>query len=159
MLTDRLSGILQDPAQIGLLLGGVYALASFAQLVVGHQIDRMPLKTLYVGIVAAQAVLLVLSMLVDGWVFFALQLLFMAAIFGAIPFTDAIVVRFVDDSMRSRISGMRLAVSLGASSIAVWLIGPVVKQAGFTALLGLMAATSIITLLIVSQLPSTPAPD
>jgi thiol:disulfide interchange protein len=53
---------------------------------------------------------------------------------------------------------MRMAVSVGASSIAVWLVGPVVKQAGFTALLGLMAATSIITLLIVSQLPSTPAP-
>jgi MFS family permease len=158
ILTDRLSGILQDPARIGLLLGGVYALASFTQLIVGHLIDRTPLKTLYVSIVSTQALLLVLSMAVDGWVFFALQLLVMAAIFGAIPFTDAMIVRFVDDSMRSRISGMRMAVSVGASSIAVWLVGPVVKQAGFTALLGLMAATSIITLLIVSQLPSTPAP-
>ena len=54
----------------------------------------------------------------------------MAAIFGAIPFTDALIVRYVDDAMRSRVAGMRLAVSLGASSLAVWLIGPVVKAAG-----------------------------
>lgn len=158
LLTDRLRGILQDPAHIGLLLAGIYAVASVTQLLVGHLIDRVALKTLYVGIIATQSVLLAVSMLVDGWVFYAVQFLFMATIFGAIPFTDAMIVRFVDDSMRSRVSGMRLAVSLGASSLAVWLIGPVVKQAGFTALLGVMAATSMITLLILSQLPSTPAP-
>ena len=53
-----------------------------------------------------------------------------AAVFGAVPFTDAMIVRYVDDRLRSRVSGMRLAVSLGASSLAVWLIGPIVKAAG-----------------------------
>lgn len=158
LLTDRLHGVLQDPAQIGLLLAVVYSVASLTQLLVGHLIDRVALKALYGSIIAAQAVLLALSLLVEGWWFFAVQFLFMTTIFGAIPFTDAMIVRFVDDSMRSRVSGMRLAVSFGASSIAVWLIGPVVKQAGFSALLGLMTATSVVTLLIVSQLPSTPAP-
>ena len=158
LLSDRLQAILQDPAQIGVLLAVIYTAASFTQLLVGHLIDRVALKSLYVSIIAAQAVLLGLSMVLDGWAFYAVQFLFMATIFGAIPFTDAMIVRFVDDSLRSRVSGMRLAVSLGASSLAVWLIGPVVKQAGFTALLGVMAATSVITLLIVSQLPSTPTP-
>lgn len=158
LLSDRFRGILQDPAQIGVLLALVYTAASLTQLLVGHLIDRVALKTLWIGIVAAQAAVLALSMAVDGWAFFVLQFLFMAAIFGAIPFTDAVIVRFVDDSMRSRVSGMRIAVSFGASSVAVWLIGPVVKQAGFTALLGLMVATSVVTLLTLSQLPSTPVP-
>lgn len=158
LLADRLSRILQDPARIGLLLAMVYTVASLAQIIVGHLIDRLPLKSLYLGIVAAQAVLLALATVTDGWTFYALQFLFMAAIFGAIPFTDAIIVRFVDDSMRSRVSGMRLTVSLGASSLAVWLIGPLVKQAGFAALLGVMTATAIVSLLILSQLPATPAP-
>lgn len=158
LLADRLRNIAQDPAQIGLLLAITYAAASVTQLIVGHLIDRMPLKQLYLGIVGAQAVLLALAAVVDGWVFYALQFLFMASIFGAIPFTDAMIVRFVDDSMRSRVSGMRLAVSLGASSLAVWLIGPLVKQAGFGALLGVMTATAVVSLVIVSQLPATPAP-
>lgn len=159
LLTDRLRSILQDPAQIGVLLALVYTAASLAQVIVGHLIDRMPLKGLYLGIVGAQALLLAVSALVDGWVFYVLQFLFMAAIFGAIPFTDAMIVRFVDDSMRSRVSGMRLAVSLGASSLAVWLIGPLVKQAGFGALLAVMTAIAVISLLVVSQLPATPAPQ
>lgn len=158
LLSDRLRAILQDPARIGALLALIYTAASFTQLLVGHLIDRMPLKGLYLGIVATQAMLLALSSMVDGWVFYAMQFLFMAAIFGAIPFTDAMIVRFVDDSMRSRVSGMRLAVSFGASSLAVWLIGPVVKQAGFGALLGVMAGTAVVSLLILSQLPSVPAP-
>jgi MFS family permease len=158
LLTDRLRGILGDPAQLGLLLAVVYAAASVAQVVVGRLIDRVALKTLYLRVIAAQAVLLAASMVAQGWAFYVVQFLFMTTIFGAIPFTDAMIVRFVDDSMRSRVSGMRLAVSLGASSIAVWLIGPVVKQAGFTALLGLMAATSVVTLVVLSQLPRTPAP-
>jgi MFS family permease len=159
LLADRFAAIQQDPAQIGVLLALVYTAASLTQLLVGHLIDRVALKTLWIVIVAAQAALLAVSMAVDGWAFFVLQFLFMAAIFGAIPFTDAVIVRFVDDSMRSRVSGMRIAVSFGASSVAVWLIGPVVKQAGFTALLGLMVATSVVTLVTLSQLPSTPTPD
>jgi hypothetical protein len=82
----------------------------------------------------------------------------MAVIFGAIPFTDAMIVRFVDDAQRSRVSGMRLAVSLGASSLAVWLIGPVVKAAGFSTLLMVMMAVSLVTFTVVTQLPSQAKP-
>ncbi|UYO92846.1 MFS transporter [Pollutimonas sp. M17] len=158
LLSDRLQRISQDPAQIGLLLAIVYAVASATQLIVGHLLDRIALKALYLSIIATQAVLLVVSMALDGWSFYFLQFLFMAAVFGAIPFIDAMIVRFVDDNMRSRVSGMRLAVSFGASSLAVWLIGPIVKQAGFTMLLAVMAGTALLTLTIVSQLPRTPAP-
>jgi MFS family permease len=158
LLSERLRSILQDPARLGALLALTYAAASLAQLVVGHLIDRFALKRLYLGVVAAQVVLLAMATMADGWVFYGLQFLFMTAIFAAIPFTDAMIVRFVDDSMRSRVSGMRLAVSLGASSLAVWLIGPLVKQAGFATLLGVMAATAVLSLLVLSQLPVTPAP-
>jgi MFS family permease len=156
MLADRFAAISRDPALLGTLLAAVYAVAALAQLVVGRLIDRYALKPLYAGIVAVQAALIALASSVDGWAFYAVQFLFMAAIFGSIPFTDAMIVRYVDDRMRSRVSGMRLAVSFGASSIAVWLIGPVVKQAGFTALLWLMAATSLVTLAVISRLPAAP---
>jgi len=156
MLGDRLAAISRDPAKLGLLLAMVYAAASFTQLLVGWAIDRYPLKRLYLTVIGLQAGLLALSTVTQGWGFYAVQMLFMASIFGAIPFTDAMIVRYVDDSMRSRVSGMRLAVSLGASSLAVWLIGPVVKSAGFTALLATMAAIAVVTLLVVSTLPAAP---
>jgi len=79
-------------------------------------------------------------------------------VFGAIPFTDAMIVRYVDDRMRSRVSGMRLTVAFGVSSLAVWLLGPVVKAAGFRVLLLLMAATALLTFLAVLWLPRRDVP-
>ena len=55
--------------------------------------------------------------------------------------------------MRSRVTGMRLAVSFGVSSLAVYLLGPVVKAAGFTSCSLVMAAISALTALFVSLLP------
>jgi len=79
--------------------------------------------------------------------------------FGAIPFTDAMIVRYVDDRMRSRVAGMRLAISLGISSLAVWLLGPMVKGMGFDTLLLVLAGVSLCTVVAVLCLPAEqPAP-
>jgi len=158
LLSSKFADISQDPAQIGFFLALVYVLASLTQLLVGHLLDRVALKTLYRAVIVVQLLALLLANSVQGWLFYVAQLLFMAAIFGAVPFTDAMVVRYVDDAMRSRVSGMRLAVALGASSIAVWLIGPIVKASGFTTLLWVMVATACTTFAVVSLLPGTPVP-
>jgi MFS family permease len=155
LLHERFATISQDPARLGLLLAGVYTVASFAQLVVGRLIDRFSLKSLYLSVLALQIPFLALAANADQWTLYLLQVLFMIAIFGAIPFTDAMIVRYVDDRMRSRVAGMRLAVSLGASSVAVWLLGPVVKQAGFSVLLWIMAGIATTTFLVVTLLPET----
>jgi MFS family permease len=156
LIAERFVAISSDPAQLGMLLSLIYAAASLMQLVVGKLLDRHSLKRLYLTVIAFQAPFLILAAYTEGWVFYGCQFLFMVSIFGAIPFTDAMIVRFVDDSMRSRVSGMRFAVSFGASSVAVWLLGPLVKQAGFTTLLWVMAALSIVTFMVVSNLPETP---
>ena len=154
LLHERFAAISRDPARLGLLLGAVYAIASLAQLVVGKLLDRFELKSFYLVVLALQIPFLALAAYAEGWMLYVLQLLFMIAIFGAIPFTDAMIVRFVDDRMRSRVAGMRLAVALGASSAAVWVLGPIVKRAGFATLLWIMAGLAAITFLVVTLLPS-----
>lgn len=154
LLSSKFTEISKDPAQLGLLLALVYVAASVTQLLIGNLLDKVALKTLYRAVIVAQVVALLLATAADGWTFYLAQLLFMAAIFGAIPFTDAMIVRYVDDAVRSRVSGMRLAVAFGASSIAVWLIGPIVKAAGFTSLIWVMVATSCVTLTVVNLLPN-----
>ena len=93
-----------------------------------------------------QAPLFLLASMASGWWLYALMVAFMIAMFGAIPFTEAMMVRFVDDSQRSRVSGMRLTVAFGVSSLAVWMLGPVVKAGGFATLLLAMAVTALPTL-------------
>jgi predicted MFS family arabinose efflux permease len=151
--------VLSDPALLGLLLASVYAVASLAQVVVGRLIDRVALKPLYLSIALLQVPVLLLSSQAQGWWLYAGMLGMMIFIFGAIPFTDAMIARYVDDHMRSRVAGMRLAVSLSISSLAVWLLGPVVKGVGFDTLLLVLAGVALCTAATVLWLPSeTPAP-
>src|SRR5687767_10263364 len=153
LLTERFRGIIDDPATLGMLLAAVYTVASFAQLVVGKLIDRYPLKYVYLPIVAAQVPLFLLASPASGWALYAAVLGSMIFVFGAIPFVDAMIVQYVDDRMRSRVAGIRLAVSFGVSSLAVYLLGPTVKAAGFSTLLMVMAIISSFTTLFVAFLP------
>jgi len=155
-LSERLQGLVHDPATIGLLLAGVYALASLSQVVVGRLLDRVPLKRLQLGIVLCQAPLLALASQAQGWWLYAALLGVMVLIFGAIPFTDAVIVRYVDDHMRSRVAGLRLTLSLGFSSLAVWALGPVVKAAGFGTLFLWMAGISLCTAATLLAMPDEP---
>ena len=157
LLAERMRGVVDDPAVLGVLLAIVYMLASTAQVVVGRLIDRVPMKRLYLLLAVAQIPLLALAAHAQGWWLYALLVGAMLLIFGTIPFTDAMIVRYVDDALRSRVAGMRLTVSIGLSSAAVWLLGPLVKAGGFSTLLLAMAGIAACTVAIVAWLPGEPA--
>ncbi|HWI15254.1 MAG TPA: MFS transporter [Burkholderiales bacterium] len=157
LLAERFRGVIEDPAMLGALLALIYAIASFAQLVVGRLIDRMSFKPLQVWMSVIQVPLLIVAAHTHQWAMFAALLAVMIFVFGSIPFTDAMIVRYVDDRLRSRVAGMRLTVAFGISSFAVWLLGPVVKSVGFATLLWLMAGIAAVKAAIVMWLPDEPA--
>ena len=154
MLKARIAELAADPWLLGLVLFGVFTIASLAQLAVGALIDRYPLKTVYLPILLAQIPLFLLAAYAEGWMLIFVTTLFMVFVFGAIPFTDAMIVRYVDDRMRSRVTGMRLAIGFGVSSLVVAAIGPSVKAAGFPSLLTALAVVATCTVLAISFLPS-----
>ena len=153
LITERFVGVMEDPASLGLLLALVYAVASVAQVVVGHLINRFPLKHFFMFMVLAQIPMLILASQAQGWWLFVALTGVMVFIFGAIPFTDYMIARYVDDRLRSRVSGMRLGVSFAVSSLSVWALGPVVKAMGFGNSLLLLAGFSVATTLILTLLP------
>ena len=154
MLKARIAELAANPLLLSMVLLGVFTVASLAQLLVGALIDRFPLRTVYLPILVAQVPLFVLASYATGWVLVVMTTLFMVFVFGAIPFTDAMVVRFVDDRMRSRVTGMRLAIGFGVSSLVVAAIGPSVKAAGFPTLLLSLAFVATCTVLAISFLPN-----
>ncbi len=142
-----------NPLALSIALLVVFAVASLAQLVVGALIDRYPLKWIYLPIVLCQIPLFLLAAYATGWALLATVVAFMVFVFGAIPFTDAMIVRYIDDRLRSRVTGVRLAIGFGISSIVVALIGPSVKAAGFPTLLMMLAGVATVALVALSFLP------
>jgi MFS family permease len=159
LLSEAFRGVLEDPAVLGALLALIYTIASFAQVVVGNLIDRMAFKPLQLWMSVAQVPLLIFAAHTQAWWLFFALLAVMIFVFGSIPFTDAMIVRYVDDRLRSRVAGMRLTVAFGVSSLAVWLLGPMVKVMGFSTLLWIMAGIAAVKAAIVLLLPDEPAPD
>jgi len=153
LLADRLQGLVSDPSTLGMLLAGVYAIGSLAQLVVGRLLDRVAVKPLFVGILILQCLAFAVASQTSGWQWYLAAIGYMVMVFAAIPFSDAMVVRYIDDSMRSRVSGTRIAISFGISSMAVYLLGPLVKAAGFDTLMTLMACIAATGVLAVLWLP------
>lgn len=158
LLRERLASITRDPATIGSWLAAIYAIGALSQLVVGRWIDRFELKRLFLLLVVLQVPLFALAAFADGWALLAAVFGIMVLVFGAIPFTDAIVVRYFDDRMRSRVAGVRFAIAFGISSLAVWALGPIVRASGFAFLLGLsafIAACAAATILALPRSMST----
>jgi MFS family permease len=120
---ERITGITKDPAAIGLFLGGVYALASLAQLLVGTLIDRFPLKSIILPVVILQVPLFALAATAQDWAMVVLSTAFMLLVFGQIPFGDSMIAQYFDDRMRSRVYanawGGFQAVMLTLSVVAV----------------------------------------
>ncbi len=156
LLSEGFRGVIEDPAVLGMLLALIYAMASLAQLVVGRLIDRMRIKPLQLGISIVQVPLLIIAAHTHDWWLFAALLAVMIFVFGSIPFTDAMIVRYVDDRLRSRVAGMRLTVAFGFSSGAVWILGPMVSQIGFSNTLWIMAGIAALKSAIVLLLPDEP---
>jgi MFS family permease len=153
MMAERLDGLVSDPAALGMLLAGLYGVASLAQLVVGQLVDRVAIKPLFIAVLTLQILFFALAAQSSGWAWYVLAIACMVMVFGAIPFSDVMVARYIDDSLRSRVSGTRIAISFGISSLAVAALGPAVKAAGFTQLWLLMSGIAVVSLAIVAWLP------
>ena len=127
---ERLSALTQTNFGIGALVAAVYAMAAFAQVVMGALIDRTELRRLMIGVGLVQIPMLWMAANLEGWAMLAAALLMMLAIFGQIPLNDAIVGRYVADEYRARVLGVRYVVSLGVAAVAVPMIAALHKTAG-----------------------------
>ena len=118
----NLSGISVDIAITGLLAGIVYAIASLSQVGVGYLIDRYSPKIIlgFVGI--GQFLLIYLSSLYIDYALFFVMLMAMFFVFGQVPITDAILVRYVDDQWRARILSVKFLINLCAGASVLPLV-------------------------------------
>jgi MFS family permease len=127
---ERLRMLAQSNFGIGALVAFVYALAAFAQVLMGTLIDRFEMKRLMIGVALVQIPLLALAANLQGWAMLAAALAMMLAVFGQIPLNDAIVGRYCADEYRARVLGVRYVVSLGVAAVAVPLVAGLHRTEG-----------------------------
>jgi len=141
---ERLRALTQTSFGIGALVAGVYALAAFAQVLMGTLIDRTELRRLMIGVALVQVPLMFLAANLQGWAMLGVAVLMMLAVFGQIPLNDAIVGKYCADEYRARVLSVRYVVSLGVAAVAVPMIAALhATEGGFGnvfMVLGVLAA-------------------
>ncbi|HTS94636.1 MAG TPA: MFS transporter [Stellaceae bacterium] len=137
---ERLSLLAHNPLWIGILLAVVYVIGAMAQLIVGHFVDRHPLRTVFLPLSLLQGPCLLLAAWAQDWTMLLLAVAIAFAIFGQVTINDAMVARYTDQAWRARAYAFRYVVSFSAGACAVPLVAFLHERTGGFSLLFLVLA-------------------
>ncbi|MEQ1647585.1 MAG: MFS transporter [Hyphomicrobiaceae bacterium] len=158
---ERLGGIAPTASVLGQMAFMVFAVASIGQVVVGHYLDRVGPRRVFMVAAALQVVFFGLMPGLRDWSALICALAFMLAAFGQIPINDYMIGRMAQGSMRARVYGLRYVVSFTVLALALPMISIIYQKWGFDTLFRVLAMAAFIILLAVMRLPErlpTPAP-
>ena len=153
MFDERLGGIALSATAIGQLAFLVFALGSIGQLIVGHFLDRLGPRTVFIAAAAVQVVFFAIMPGLVDWAALLCAMVFMLAAFGQIPINDYMIGRLAEGEWRARIYGVRYVVSFTVLAAALPLIAFVYENWGFDALFRVLAVSAAIILAAVIMLP------
>ena len=156
---DRLSDLAGTTTGIGGLVTGVFMIAAVAQIVVGHLIDRYPLKRIFVGVAMLQVPMMTLAVFASDYAMLAVATGVMLLVFSAIPIYDTIIARYAAGHWRSRIYALKYTVGLGVAAGTVPLIAWVRDETGgFDAVFWILAALAVGVVVSALAFPSVARP-
>ena len=103
-------------ALTGVLASLVYAFSSFSQVGVGWLIDRVSPKRVLFCMALGQIVFIFFASLFSDWILFIFMTMAVCFVFGQIPITDAIMVKYVPDDWRNRVLSIKFVLNLGVGA-------------------------------------------
>ena len=156
---ERLAELAATTTEVGAWVFVVIACAAAGQIVVGHLLDRYPLKTVYAGTLFFQVALLLLAATATGAPMLAISFVMMFLVLGETPIRDTLVARFTSVEWRARVYAVKAVLSLGVAVAAVPLVAGVHEgTGGFLWLFLVLAAFATMTMVSALILPATAAP-
>src|SRR5579863_4973596 len=130
VFAERLPLLASTPLAIGARAFVVYVSGAVSQLIVGHFVDRYPLKTVFLPLSVLQAPCLLLAAWAHEWAMLLLAIGMMFGIFGQVTINDAMVARYTNHEWRARAYAFRYIVSFGASACGVPLVAILHERTG-----------------------------
>jgi MFS family permease len=154
---ERLADFAGSATAVGGYAFLVFAVAAFAQLVVGYLIDHHSVRRVFAFVAALQAAFFAIMVHLTGLPALLVAFGFMLVVFGQIPINDVLVGRITRSEWRSRIYAIRYIVTLSVAATAVPLIAVVYANWGFATLFMVMAGAAGLIFTAVLFLPRTGA--
>lgn len=154
---ERLAGFADSATEVGAWAFLVFAVAAFAQLVVGWLVDNHSVRTVFAFVAGLQALFFAIMYQLQGPAALLVSVAFMLVVFGQIPINDVLVGRITRSEWRSRVYSIRYIVTFSVMASALPVIAGIHATWGFAALFVVMAVAASLILAAVLALPRTGA--
>jgi MFS family permease len=163
ILEERLSGVFDSATAVGGSAFAVFAIASFAQILIGHLVDRHSIRTVFAFVAGLQIPAYMLVVGLSGLPVLVGAVAFMLLIFGQIPINDALLSRITTPQYRSRIYAIKFVLSFSVAAAAIPIVALLHATTGFDGMFIAMTGVAAVILLCVLTLPrasvmTAPAP-
>ena len=153
ILGERVSAVYDSASAIGGTAFAVFAIASMAQILIGHLVDRHSIRTVFAFVAGLQIPAYMLAVGLSGLPFLVGAVAFMLLIFGQIPINDALLSRITTPQYRSRIYAIKFVLSFSVAAAAIPLVALLHETTGFDGMFVAMAAVAGVIFLCVLTLP------
>jgi MFS family permease len=162
LFDQRLEGLVDTTAGVGLLVSLIYGVSALAQILGGWMADRFDLKRVYIACWALQIPFLAFAATLAGPLLLPIAAMMVLVNTAFVPAENSLFAKFSPPAWRGTAFGVKFLVSLGVSAISVPLVGQLYDMAGdFEPLLILLAlfaaAGAIAGLLLPSVRRAEPA--
>ncbi|MDA0230861.1 MAG: MFS transporter [Proteobacteria bacterium] len=160
LFEEGLGSLADSILGVGLLVSLVIGISAFGKIIVGHLIDRMRIKYVWIGMLFVQVPLLAVIGMTSEAGMLIVTFVAMLMIIGEVPIADTLVARHTDDAWRSRIYGVKFLFGLSASALAVPLVAFLHGSGGgFIWLFLILAAMALVIGIAVFWLPGSARPS
>ena len=144
-----------DVAITGLLAGLVYAIASFSQIGTGWLVDKVPPKYVLSAMGLGQLIFIYIASQSSDFNLLFIMLAAMIFVFGQVPITDVILVKYVQDSWRGRVLSIKFMVNLSAGASVLPITSLLLKNGyNFSFVLQCLSVISIAVIISGLLLPN-----
>ena len=150
---ERLSGITSSASVLGSLALFVFAIASFAQIIVGKLLDKIGPKKVFLIVAVIQLIFFMLFVGKYNWLALFIALMFMLGAFGQIPINDYMIGKMAKSDFRARVYAVRYVISFAVWVVVVPLISFVHLNYGFDYLFYILAICALSIFIAVITLP------
>ncbi|WP_315807013.1 MULTISPECIES: MFS transporter [unclassified Bradyrhizobium] len=153
LFAERLAGLTQSPALLGLIAAGVYVFGAMTQYTIGRLLDRHALKAVALPLSVVLAPLLYLAADFTDLALILVSVGIVMGAFGQVTVNDAMVGKYTSEEWRSRAYAVRYFVGFTAAGASVGLVAWLHEHGGFSTMLHAFAGLCLFAVAAALILP------
>jgi MFS family permease len=153
LFAERLAGLTQSPALLGVIAACVYVFGAMTQYTIGKLLDRHSLKTVALPLSFMLAPFLYLAATLSNLPLILVSIGIVMGAFGQVTVNDAMIGKYTNEEWRSRAYAVRYFVGFTAAGVSVGLVAWLYEQGGFVTMLHAFAALCLLVIAAAVILP------